>query len=129
MGLVERSTLRMALDAGVVGTYVIHTGRIRNIVARRVIDVDAPGTVAALAANVPLRDLFGLNVVINRVAAVASWPGRSLEIVGRIERFPPVGSLWNKILKPLLVAHVPLRGLRKIIVADFGEIALLPNAP
>src|SRR5580693_4178638 len=88
----------------------------------------APGTVAALAADIPFRDLLGLDIVVHRVAAVACRSSRPLHVVRRIERFPPIASLWNKIRSPDFVGHVPLRGLGEIVIADFGEIALLPKA-
>src|SRR6266700_5491512 len=106
----------MALDAGVTRADIIHARRVQNIAACRVIDMCAPGTVTALAADIPFRYLLGLNVVVHRVAAVASWPRGPLHVVGGIERFPPVPSLRHKIRTPTFVSHVPLRGLGEIVV-------------
>src|SRR4030088_1467762 len=92
------------------------------------VDVRASGTVAAFAAHIPLRHLLGLNVEVHRVASVASGARGPLHIVRGIERLPPVSALWNKIRFPGLVGDVPLCAFGKIIVANFGEIALLPDA-
>src|SRR5712671_1706793 len=107
----------MALDAGVTRGDIIHARRVQNIPPCRVIDMCAPGTVTALAPDIPFRYLLGLNVVIHRMAAVACWPRWPLEIVWRIERFPPIPSLRHKIRTPRFVGHIPLCGLGEIIVA------------
>ena len=62
------------------------------------------------------------------MAAVAERSSRALEIVRRIKRCPPVGVVGYEISSPHFVRDVPLRRLRKIIVADFREIPLLPPA-
>src|SRR5271169_1720275 len=85
-------------------------------------------TVAALAADIPLRDLFGLNVVVHRVAAVACWTGRAFHVIRRIKRIPPVRPLRYEVRFPYVVGHVPLCRLWKIIIADFCKVALLPDA-
>ena len=54
-------------------------------------DVLAARAVAALAADVPFGDRLRLDVVVDRMAAVAERTGRPLHVVGRIERHPPVG--------------------------------------
>src|SRR6266436_9196677 len=118
----------MALDAGVVGGDVVHARGIQDIAACGMLDVLAPWAVALLATYVPLRYFLGLNVVVHRVATVACRPGWALHVVGRIKRLPPIGALRNEIRLPYVVGHVPLRGLRKIIVADFCKVALLPDA-
>ncbi len=41
---------------------------------------------------------------------------------------PPVGAVGDEIGTPDLVGDVPLRGLGIIVVADLGEVALLPDA-
>src|ERR1700758_1459957 len=64
------------------------------------------------------------------MAAVAKRTRRAMHIVGWIERGPPVtATAGDLILAPSLVYDFPLNGQRKIIVADFREVALLPNAP
>src|SRR6478752_4534242 len=88
----------------------------------------AARTVAPLAADVPLRDLLRVNVVSNRMAAVASWASRSLHIVRRIILRPPVGAGFYEIFTPCMVLDFPLHGQRVIIIADFGEVSLLPEA-
>src|SRR5580704_172922 len=91
-------------------------------------DVLAAGPVAFFASHVPFRHLLGSDVVVNRVASVASRASRSLPVIGRIKRFPPVSSLGNKIGTPHAVGNVPLRGLGKVIISYLGEVALLPKA-
>src|ERR1700730_10546879 len=88
----------------------------------------ASRTVAFLAAHVPLRHLFRADVVVDRMATVTSRASGPLHIVRRIKRLPPIRSLGHKILPPNVSGNVPLRRLRKIIVASFREITLLPNA-
>ena len=62
------------------------------------------------------------------MAAVAKRPSRTLEVVRRVKRRPPVGVVRHEITPPLFVRDVPLRRLRIIVVADLGEVALLPAA-
>src|SRR6267378_6590050 len=104
----------MALDAGVVGPDVVLACGTQNVAARRMLGVLAAGTVAAFAANVPLDDLFGVDVVVDGMAAIAGGAGGSLHVVGRVERHPPIGSVGNKIGSPDVVGDVPLRGKREI---------------
>src|SRR6267142_2362796 len=88
----------------------------------------APRTVATLTADVPFRHLFGLNVVVDRMAAIAGWARGALHVVGRIERGPPIRSVRDHVGAPDFVGDVPLRRLGKIVIADLREIALLPDA-
>ena len=118
----------MALDAGVAGLNVIHVRWVQNVNARWMRYVLASGAVAAFAAHVPFRDLLGVDVVADRMAAIAGGAGGPLHVVGRIKRHPPIGAVGNEIGAPDFVDDVPLRGLGIIIVADFREIALLPHA-
>ena len=74
---------------------VIQARRIQDIGARGTRDVLAAGAVAALAADVPLRDAVVADVEIDRMAAVAERAGRPLHVVGRIERRPPIGRRWR----------------------------------
>jgi hypothetical protein len=62
----------MALDAGVIGLHIVKRGWIDDIRLALVLDVIAAGTVASLAPNVPLRDFLGVDIVIDRVAAIAA---------------------------------------------------------
>jgi len=59
------------------------------------------------------------------IARGSSWP---FQVVGRIERFPPVGSFRNEIRTPYVIDDVPLSRLGEIVITDFREVALLPNA-
>src|SRR5258705_13252394 len=88
----------------------------------------AAGAVAEFAADVPLGDFFGVDIVADGVAAVAGGAGGPLHIVGRIERDPPVSAVGNEIGPPDFVDDVPLRGFGVIIIANFGEVTLLPEA-
>src|SRR5579862_607466 len=88
----------------------------------------AAGSVAALAADVPFGHLLRLDVVIDRVAAVAQGAGRALHVVVGVERGPPVSPLRDLIRTPGTVADIPLHRQRKIVVADLREVALLPQA-
>ena len=54
----------MALNARVVGLDVIHPRRIENALARILFHVNAAGAVAALTADVPLGNLFSLDIEI-----------------------------------------------------------------
>src|SRR5690242_16559606 len=119
----------MALNAGVVGPHIVHPCRIQDIAARRMRDVFASRAVAALAPNIPLHDLFGANVVVDGMAAIASGTGGTLKIVWRIKRRPPIRAVGHKIGPPNFASYVPLRRLRIIVITDFRKVALLPQAP
>jgi hypothetical protein len=56
-------------------------------------DVFTAGPVAAFAADVPFDDLLGVDVVTDRMAAVAGRSGGPSQVVGRIEGCPPVGAV------------------------------------
>src|SRR6266404_6141791 len=123
-----RASLRMALNTSVVGPHVIHTRGIQGVSARRMLHVLASRPVAPFATYVPLRYLFGVDVVIDGVAAVACRTRGPLHIVRRIKRRPPVGPIRHEIWPPNPVGDIPLRRLRKIIIAPFREVTLFPNA-
>src|SRR5580704_1474661 len=84
--------------------------------------------VTLFAANVPLRHLFGVDVVVDGVASIAGWAGRPLHIVRRIVWLPPVSSLGDEIWPPNSMANIPLRRLGKVIVSSLREVTLLPKA-
>lgn len=77
-------SLRVARDARVSRSDIVHPGRIENVAARRMRDMFASRPMTAFTADIPLCDLLGLTVVIDRMAAVAQRPRRPLHIVGRI---------------------------------------------
>src|SRR6267143_3360959 len=118
----------MALDASVIGFHIVHARGIENVAARGMFNMVAAGSVAAPAADVPLQDLLGMNVVVDGVAAIAGGAGGTLHIVWRIERFPPIRSFGYKVGTPNVVGDIPLRRLRKIVIANSCEVALLPEA-
>src|SRR5271156_1049112 len=119
----------MALNAGVVRGYVVHLCRIEDVGACGMGDVFAARTMAAFAADVPFRNLLGVNIVVDGMAAITGWACRSLRVVRRIEGCPPVGAcIRDVILEPLLVVDVPLSGQRIVVIAYLREVALLPDA-
>src|SRR5258708_29510310 len=119
----------MALNAGVVGADVVHTRGIQGVAARGMLHMLASRAVTAFATYVPLRHLFGVDVVIDRVAAIACRTCGPLHIVRRIKWRPPVGSIGHEIWPPNTVGDIPLGRFRKIVVSLFREVTLLPNAP
>src|SRR5260221_14391426 len=118
----------MALNTGVVGPHVIHARGIQRVSARRMLHMLASRPVALFAAYVPLRYLFGVDVVIDGMAVVACRTCRPLHIFRGIKLRPPVGPIRHKILPPKSVGVVPLRLPPKIITAPFCEGTLLRNA-
>ena len=88
----------------------------------------AAGSMAGFAADIPFGDALRLDVVVDRVAAIAERTGRPLHIVVWIKRRPPVGVLRHMVGQPARVRDVPLRRQREIVVALAREIALLPPA-
>jgi|ERR1700674_263695 len=117
----------MALDASVIGFHIVHARGIENVAARGMFNMLAAWSVATLAADVPLKDAFGVNVVVDGVAAIACGAGGTLHIVWRVERFPPIRSFGYEVGTPTVVCDIPLRRLRKIVIADFREVTLLPE--
>src|SRR4051812_49153639 len=107
----------MTLDAGVVGMDIIQTSRIEDGGARLGLHMFAARAMAALAADVPFGDGLLLDVVFHRVTAVAERAGGAHEIVGWIERRPPIRALGGEIGPPYFVGHIPLRRLGIIIIA------------
>src|SRR6202140_5572909 len=118
----------MALDASVIGRHGVHLRWIDDVAASGMRNMLATRAVAALTPDIPFRNLLGLNVVVHRVAAIAGWPRGSLHVVRRIERRPPIPAFrGDHIRTPAVIADDPLHRQRKIIVANLGEIALLPK--
>src|SRR5271156_4423900 len=127
-GNCQRPSLRMALDTGIACRDIIHSRRIQNVSAGGMFHVLTSRPVALFAADVPLRHLLGVDVVIDRVASIASRTRGPLHIVRRIKRLPPVSPFGHKIRPPDAMGHIPLRGFWKIIVTSLGEVTLLPEA-
>ena len=125
----EGLPLRVTLNAGITGRDVAHMLGINDIAARGMRDVLTAGAVATLAADIPFSDLLGVNVVANRMTSIAKRACRPVEVVTRIERCPPVAPRRRHVvLAPFLVYDLPLHGQGKIIITDFREITLLPDA-
>src|SRR6185437_2484359 len=119
----------MALNTDIVGGHGIHPAWIDDIAARGMLNVVTSGAMTAFATDIPFRNLLCMDVIADGMTAVAGRPGGSLHVVGRIKLRPPVSpGRWHMIRQPLMRADVPLHRQRKIIVANFGEVALLPNA-
>src|ERR1700687_1253961 len=98
--IFQGATLRMALNAGVAFLDIIHPRRIQGVSAGGMFHMLASRAVAPFTTNVPLSHLFGVDVIVYRVAAIARgtcWP---LHIVRRIERRPPISSIGNEIWPP-----------------------------
>src|ERR1700751_1817948 len=92
-------------------------------------NVFASWPVATLTPNIPFCDLLRVYVVVNRMATIAGWASWTLHVVGRVIGRPPVRSrIGDVISEPLLVANVPLRKQRIIVISDLREVALLPLA-
>src|SRR5262245_51124930 len=107
----------MALDARIVRTDVIELRGIYNRRRNRTLNVSAAGTVAAFAADVPFRNCLCLDVVVDRVAAVAEWTCRPPHVVGGVVGYPPIGVRLHEVGAPLPMRYVPLRRQRIVIVA------------
>src|SRR5580704_16009060 len=118
----------MALDAGIVGADVIHPCRAQDIVACRMRDMLAAWPMTNLASNIPLDDFLRVNIVSNRVAAIARWSRWSLEVIRRIVGLPPVGAFRDKIRPPHFSSHVPLCRLWVVVITNLREVTLLPDA-
>src|SRR5215467_10567533 len=103
----------MALDAGIAGVDVVHPRGIHDVLARGMRRVLAAGTVATLAADIPLDNLFAMNVVVDRMASVTEWSGRTGVVLRAVVWHPPVGVVGDVIFAPLLVLHFPLCAERK----------------
>src|ERR1700733_172185 len=82
--------LRMAGNTGIVRSHVAHPGGVQYIGPRWIRYVFAARTVTAFASDIPFGGLLAVNVVIDRVAAIARRTRRTLQIVGRVIGRPPV---------------------------------------
>ena len=118
----------MALDASVAGFHIVGVRRIEDVGPGWVLDVFAAGTVASFAADIPFCDPLGVDVITYGMAAVTCRAGRSLEVVRRKKRHPPVRALADEILAPFVILYLPLSRQRKIVVSYFRKISLLPKA-
>ena len=104
----QRLALGMTLDARIAGTHIAEAGRIEDGLAHWPVHMLAARSVAFLAADVPFADFFGRDVVIDRMAAVAQRPGRTFEIVRRVQRGPPIGGVRHEVVLPHFVRDIPL---------------------
>src|SRR6185437_3109859 len=128
-GIRKRLPLGVALNAGVAGRHVIHMSRILNVVARGMRRVFTTWAMATFTADVPLGDLLGVNIVTDRMTTVAKRARGAMHIVRRIKGRPPIAACRRHcILAPFVVLNFPLHRQREIVLTDFCEITLLPNA-
>src|ERR1700686_2583506 len=118
----------MALNAGVACGDVIQSGGIDDIRAGGMREMFAAWAVAAFAADIPFGNLFGVDVVSDGVATIAERAGGAAGIVGRVVGDPPIGAIGNVVFAPLMIFDFPLRAEGEVVVADFGEVVLLPKA-
>src|SRR5206468_763221 len=91
-------------------------------------DMLTPRSVATFTSDVPLGNLLSVNVISDRVAAIARRTSRALHVVSRIILRPPVGAgRRNEVFEPLVSADVTLDRKREVVFTNFGEITLLPD--
>src|SRR6478672_12122412 len=62
------------------------------------------------------------------MASVAERSCGPLHVISRVVGYPPIGSIGDHVAAPFLIGDIPLTGQREIVVADLGEVALLPFA-
>src|SRR5689334_6839645 len=67
----QRPSLRMALDAGIVGMHVVEPRRVDDGLAYRIFHVLAAGSVTTFTADIPLGRGLGVDIIVHRVAAIA----------------------------------------------------------
>ncbi len=67
----EWLSLRVTLDASIARRDVVHVCRVEGVAASGMCYVVAARAVAAFAAHIPFRYLLGVNIVANRMTAVA----------------------------------------------------------
>jgi len=122
------SALRVTLNAHVVGADRLELRGVHDRFGTLILNVLTSRTVTALAPNVPFRHRFGLDVVVDRMTPIAQGTRRPLHLVIGVHACPPVGARLRGIRAPRLVLDVPLRREDEVVVATFGEVALLPFA-
>src|SRR5512134_7852 len=90
--------------------------------------METAGSVALLAADVPLGDGLRPDVVVHGVTTVAQRPGWTLHLVSRVVLGPPVRAGLHVVPPPRPVPHVPLSREDEIIVTALCKVALFPFA-
>src|SRR5580700_12352908 len=90
--------------------------------------VSGAGAVAFFTAYIPFGHSLGLDVVVDRVAAVTKRPGWPLQVVRGIKRNPPVRVRCDHVSPPDVMGHIPLRPERIVVVTFFREVTLFPLA-
>src|SRR5581483_825237 len=118
----------MTLNAYVIGLNQTEPCGIHDIGARGMRDVLASWPVALLTTDIPFRDGLRFDVIVDGVASVTKRSGGPFEVIWRIHRRPPVASILDEIRAPDLMADVPLRRFREVIIPYFLEVSLLPFA-
>jgi len=82
------------------------------------------GSVAFLAANIPLSNRLCVYVVVDGMAAIARRTGGPLHIVFGVEGCPPIGSWSDEVWGPFLMLDIPLRTKREVVIADSSKVFL-----
>src|SRR6185437_4247413 len=91
--------------------------------------VFATGAMAPFTAHIPLGHLLRVNIVTDRMTAITKRTSGAMHIVRRIEGRPPIAACRRHyVLAPFVILNFPLYRQRKIVITDFCEITLLPNA-
>src|SRR5579871_6845063 len=89
----------------------------------------AARAVATFTADVPLDDLFRVNIVTDRMTAITKRASGPVHIVRRIESRPPVATgRRHYVLAPLVVLDLPLHRQWEIVFSDLCKVTLLPDA-
>ena len=127
--IAERPPLRVALDAGVAGADVVHARGIQDVVARGMFrHARCPARGSARSRHSTPR-LVSCGCCSPPNGSRRRW-ARWAAAYCREDRRPstsrvPLAAIYGR---QALWIDVPLRRLRKVVVADFREVALLPDA-
>ena len=127
--ILQRLSLRVALNAGVVRSDEIQFRRIHDIRPRWIRCVVPSRAMAAFTPDVPFFHALCFDVVVDGMATITERPCWAFGVVGGIERYPPIGVGLHKIRTPESVTDIPLRPEWEVIIPDFLEVSLLPFAP
>src|SRR5690349_483044 len=98
----------MTLNADIVRLNIVQTGGVNDVGSRWTADMVAPRPVALFTANVPLRDRFRLDVVIDGMTAVAERSRWTRRVRLRVELGPPIRAVGDVVSPPYSMSHVPL---------------------
>src|SRR5581483_5618692 len=117
----------MTLNACVRRADIVGMSRTKDICSGRVRCMFTSRPVTTLTTYIPFGYPLGVNVVSDGMAAIARWPGWAFHIVGRVILRPPIRPGADEIFAPNMILNFPLSRQRIVVVADLGEVTLLPN--